>query len=275
MLGATFHGYNQNLEGTPNNQTINTPKLTTGYKNYYSTPDPSRPWLDYIAGGSLSMTQFFPDYPGPINGVLSGQIAMKFVLSASDTIRGFKANFAKANQAFDDISFAVYNDAGGRPGTAVGNTLYARRLLAKNSDGIESRDPVVEKYVLYELPEGEGIPLNKGTYWIAIAQRGETGLELSASGQRMAMRTSVVQAAKNGVLGGAGIQHMVDKRLRVPTMHPTYGYVYQNNNIFAFENILNSNNWTQFMPTQGQVAYAHFDHYGTRANPQNRCYSVL
>ncbi|MBQ6269166.1 MAG: T9SS type A sorting domain-containing protein [Bacteroidetes bacterium] len=256
LLGATFGGYTTDLSpmGT---QTMTTALATNMYQQYYVS---GRPWIDYIAGGSLSMAQFFPNYNGPVDGVLSGQIAMKITLSASDSLQGFKAMFAEANQAFDDISFAVYRDANDVPGTQVGKTLYARRLLSKTAAGVEATEPVLNKYVSYELPTK--IALDKGTYWIAIAQRGETGIELAASAQRMAMRTMYVYAAQNGTLGSVGIQIMVDPNLRVQSTDKTYGTIYKNNNIFAFENVLGSNNWTQFMPTTGQVAYAHYDHFG-------------
>ncbi len=262
LLGATFGGYNVDLR--PNGvQTINTAMASDNiYKRYYID---GRPWIDYIAGGSLSMAVHFPNYQGPIDGVLSGQIAVKFTLSATDSLKGFKAYFTEANQAFDDISFAVYrNSTNDVPSTQVGNTLLARRLLSKTAAGVESSTPVVGSYVNYELPQQ--LVLEKGTYWVAIAQRGETGLELGASSQRMAMRTMVVTADMDGTLGSSGIQILVDKNLRVPSTDKNYGIIYKNNNLFAFENILGSNVWTQFMPTVGQVAYAHFDHYGNNSD---------
>lgn len=258
LLGAAFGGYNVDLR--PRGiQTMGHELATDNpYKSYYVL---GRPYIDYIAGGSLSMVRMFPWYPGPSEGVYSGQIAVKFTLSASDTIKGFQAYFTEANQAFDDISFAVYrNSSDDSPANQVGGTLYARRLLAKNIAGVESTEPKVGEFVQYELPVG--IALEKGTYWASIAQRGETGLELGASGQRMAMRTMFVSAEMDGTLGNRGIQLLVDKTLRVPKVDKNFGTVYVNNNIFAFENILNSGEWTKFMPTVGQVAYAHYDHYG-------------
>lgn len=255
LWGASFSGFNQ--QGP---QTMATLRDKSGYRNYYFG---NVPWTDYIAGGSLQ--RLLPGYPGPINGVLSGQIAVKFVLSASDTIRGAIAMFANANQAFDDIAFSVYpNTATDVPASnkiANSETLYARRLLAKNSLGEESITPAkAGEYVTYEFEKP--LYLEKGTYWIAIAQLGETGIELAASGSRMAMKTTKISANNQGVLGGDGWQLMVDKKLRKPKVDKEYGNVYENNNIFAYQNIINEGAWQPFMPTRGHVAYAHLDHFG-------------
>jgi hypothetical protein len=266
LFGMRFGGF---MVPSQNPSKVSEPRewSDSPYFNYWQNS--SMPWVEYVSGGSLSDERFgYPSYAG----YASGQIAMKFEMSAEDTITGVRAKFAEANQAFDDISFNVYVDNNGLPGTQVDNPnlpLFARRLQAKTALGAETYTAPGE-FVNYEFTQP--IRLQKGTYWISIDQRGETGLELAATGQSMGMRTMLVSAETRNlggtagnvaVLGENGIQLMLDKRFRTPTNDATYGRVYVNNNVFAYRNILNSGAWHEFMPTSGGVAYAHLDHIGT------------
>ena len=291
LLGSQFAGYSM-AQDPP---LMSTPRYTSAnfpFMQYYQSRDVNNgrgmPWLDYVAGGSLNAVR--PPISGPIYSPISGQIAVKFELTSVDSIRGVRAQFAKANQAFDDISFNIYRNIsrgkiGDIPGALVEDAslpLIARRLLAKSANGTESRIPVVDNDVLYEF--SSPIRLEAGTYWVSIDQRGETGLELAATGQSMGMRTMKIYMEQRDIegvarvneLGRLGTQLLLDKRLRVPatgadrTEMNNMGFenVYLNNNIFAYKNILGSGNeWQPFMPTEGQVAYAHLDHYGNLASP--------
>jgi hypothetical protein len=91
---------------------------------------------------------------------------VKFEVFSADSIRGFKAQFSKMNQTFDDISFNIYQNAAGIPGPPIqnhGNQLpfFARRLMAKAPNGTETFRGT-DATVLYEL--ATPIRLERGTY---------------------------------------------------------------------------------------------------------------
>jgi len=188
----------------------------------------------------------------------SGQIAMKFTLYQRDTIYGYRAFFGSLNQAFEDISLAVYRDANGQPSSIrVPNTLIYKY---RGFDDIR-RDGFWDEYVTYELPAP--VVLDAGSYWFAIGELGETGLELGASKSRMGMRTMSIYLkppnfqAVNPV-GEQGISLMIDKRFR--RENNTGALI--NDNRFAYENTRGSGQWKQFMPTIGNPGYAHLHHFG-------------
>lgn len=96
------------------------------------------PWIDYISGGSLN--DEILGYPA-MDAYASGQIAMKFELSADDTIRSVRTKFGKANAAFDDISFNIYQDVNGLPGQQVQSNalpMYAHRMQNRAANGTET-----------------------------------------------------------------------------------------------------------------------------------------
>lgn len=273
LLGTSFSGYNASTGDNPQLMTTGRYTGTIASLKYYQFDNAglALPWVDYVAGGAIR--DFRPNDPiTAVPGIVSGQIAVKFELTVADTLRGVRAMFARANQAFDDISFHVYADADGVPGNIISNDavpLYAKRLLAKSANGTVSNQPVVDDYVQYEF--SKPIRLEKGIYWVSIDQRGETGLELAASAESMGMRTTLIDARQStvpgiggiGVLGNNGIQLLVDKRFRIPTNDKDFGRIYVNNNVFAYKNVLGSaNQWRPFMPTRGHVAFAHLDHFG-------------
>ncbi len=192
---------------------------------------------------------------GYVGGSGSGQIAVKFTLTRPDTIKGYKAYFGELNQAGDDISFEVYTDQG-QPGSPVPGTLIYRQ---RGYDE-DRRDFHFGEYVQFNLPRP--VVLNAGSYWMAIGQMGETGLELGASKSRVGMRTTSIYipppVTAVGPVGGSGYHLVIEKDFR--RTNPSGNLI--NNNFFAFENTRKSGQWIQFMPTIGNPAYAHLHHYG-------------
>ncbi len=193
---------------------------------------------------------------GYIGGSGSGQIAMRFTLNQRDTVYGYKAFFGPMNQSFDDISLALYRDAGRQPSSLVqGSLVYKFRGF----DDIR-RDAFWDEYVTYLLPEP--VVLDAGSYWMAIGQLGETGLELGASKSRMGMRVTSVYIpppiTRTGPIGGSGYHLVIEKDFR--RYNNTGNLI--NSNFFAMENTRGSGQWAQFMPTIGNPAYAHLDHFG-------------
>jgi hypothetical protein len=193
---------------------------------------------------------------GYVGGSGSGQIAMKFTLNQRDTVYGYNAFFGPLNQAFDDISLAIYRDANG-PSMMVQNSLVYK---FRGFDDIR-RDAFWDEYVTYLLPQP--LVLDAGTYWMAIGQLGETGLELGASKTRVGMRITSVYIPPpvfmTSPVGGSGYHLVIDKDFR--RFNNTGNLI--NDNKFALENSRGSGQWAQFMPTIGNPAYAHLHHFGT------------
>jgi len=199
---------------------------------------------------------------GTTGGSISGQIAMKFELQNADTIYGYQANFGTANQALDDIAFAVYKDAGDLPGAMIVESLIFR---FRGKDDITNKVEI-GKYVNYIITDNNNTPvplvLPAGKYWASISQLGQTGLELCASISRSALRTMSVgiQAPITVVrpVGAAGIALNIHKEFRTLTNNGSL----INNNYFALENSRGSASWLSFTPGQGNGAYSHLHHFG-------------
>ena len=197
----------------------------------------------------------------------SGQIAMKFVLVQADTIFGYSAYFGEKNQSPDYISYALYDGENTPSNLIDGSVLESRR----GWDDIEQKYYYGQRLVNVLLPKG--IVLPKGTYWLAIRQLGEDGIELGASKARSGMRSTnryVAFPPSDVKNGSAGIFLNVDKMFRE---RAKFGGMV-NKNFFAYENGLGSGEWQRFTPTQGNPGYAHLTHTGiSPQDGQTRTYS--
>lgn len=188
----------------------------------------------------------------------AGQLAARFQLYAQDTIKGFQAYFAALNQSPDVIEFGIYPDQGGIPGSPVvpGTQLAALR----------GYDPITDltkydEYTDYKL--ANPVILQPGVYWVAVAQLGQTGLELGGSASRMGMSTTNVSRTPNfdaaaTAYGAGGYHLLIDRRFRRRNNNGDL----INDNFFAYENNKGSNTWTQMTPTIGNPGYGHLGHYG-------------
>ena len=192
---------------------------------------------------------------GYFGGSSSGQFAMKFTLYQPDTVYGYQAFFGSMNQAFDDIAFAIYRDAN-QPSTLVNGSLIYK---FRGYDDIR-HDAFWEEYVTYLLDRP--VVLQPGSYWMAISQLGETGLELGASKTRVGMRVTSIYIPPPitmvNAVGGSGYHLVIDKDFR--RKNATDNLI--NDNKFCFENTRGSGQWVQFMPTIGNPGYAHLHHFG-------------
>ncbi|MCX6155175.1 MAG: hypothetical protein NT007_13560 [Candidatus Kapabacteria bacterium] len=221
----------------------------------------------YQIGGMGSNVPFasppwIKDYEfGTTGGDGSGQFAMKFQLLAADTIYGYQALYGKKNQAPDDVSVGTYQDQGNvQPGQLIPNSQLYRQRGVDDSKG--GQNGIFDAYVTYLMPSKQPLILNAGTYWIALAQLGETGIELGASQNNMGMRTTNYYYDPNTyVLGQSGYSMMIEKNFR--RINPSDPTSSLNNNLFCFENTKGSGTWYQFMPSSGNPAYAHLNHAGT------------
>ncbi|TNE33716.1 T9SS type A sorting domain-containing protein [bacterium] len=197
---------------------------------------------------------------GYVGGSISGQIAMKFELLQADTIYGYDALFGTINQAPDAISLSIYK---GNPNLDIPQG----EILESRIDRQRGRDDRTDKlnfgeYVRYLLPKGKAQVLKPGTYWVAIAQLGETGLELGGSKQRTGLRTMSVYIPPpiyaTSDVGGSGVSLNIHKEFRKRNNSGNL----LNNSYFAFENTRGSGNWTAFTPSIGNVGYGHLHHFG-------------
>ncbi|MFP4528666.1 MAG: FlgD immunoglobulin-like domain containing protein [Candidatus Kapaibacterium sp.] len=186
----------------------------------------------------------------------SGQIAMRFDITNTDTIRGYRAFFGQLNSAPDWILLSVYTGD-----NQPSQRIQATRIMRQRGIGVEDpNDLLFDQYITYMLDEP--VVLAPGRYWAVIAQLGETGLELAGSRARMGMRTTriYIPPPVNAYqpVGQAGTHLMIDKQFRV--VGPGDNLI--NDNYFAFENTMGNGQWMYFMPTAGNPAYAHLHHFG-------------
>lgn len=207
---------------------------------------------------------------GYVGGDGSGEIAVKFEVFQQDTIYGFQAFFGNMSVDQDNIFLKVYNDNGEGlfPGEAIPNGQIAR---LRGFDDVTGT-PAYNAYVTYLLDNP--IKLDEGIYWVSIVQRGAYGLELGAKADRMGMRTTSAGFAQPTTsvlpMGENGQSLLIDKNLRKMNR---YGQLI-NDNLFCYQNTSSEGSWTQFMPNQGNPAYAHLNHLGSTPNDRYFTYTL-
>lgn len=199
---------------------------------------------------------------GYIGGSISGQIAMKFELLQTDTIYGYEALFGTINQAPDAIALAIYN---GNKDINVPQGLRTESVIDRDRGRDDRTDErKYGEYVRYILPKNQRQILPPGTYWMAISQLGETGLELGGSRQRAGLRTlNVYIPPAQPIVGESGVSLNIHKEFRRRNGNGDL----VNNNYFALENTRESGNWAPFTPGIGNVGYAHLHHFGVGVDP--------
>lgn len=206
------------------------------------------------------------DAAGVTGGDMSGQIAVRFNVLNIDTVKGFQTLFTGLSQSPEPIQVMIYKDQGGIPGTIIPGTWLATVRGYGDLLGFE-------RYVTLEIP-GKGVELQPGTYWVAISQLGEYGLNLGASASRMGLRTTSIFIAPNNKLGDNGLSLALDRNFRVKDITGKL----TNDNFFVYENIRFSGNWIKFTPPFGNPAYPHGHHFGIMEQElggANRCVQTL
>ena len=205
-------------------------------------------------GASATATMPAAANYGADAGNASGQISMRFTLYTQDTVAGYQAFWGELNQDILNISFSLYPDAGGLPGTQrVANSTIIKRRGEDELDN--SSEPQFGKYVTYLLEQP--VVLAPGEYWASVAQLGTEGYELGASATRMAMVTTLTNDIPVPGIGNRTL--MVDKNFRVRVRSGAL----LNDNRFAYELTRFSGDWVPFMPTVGNPGYAHLSSWGT------------
>jgi len=188
------------------------------------------------------------DAGGIPGGNGSGNIAVKFEILNTDTLRGFSIYWASLNQAADQVTFRLYDGSTQTPSS----NIILQAVTTRGGPGFQN---LYERYVDYFF--NNPVVLARGTYWVGISQDGSTGYELGASASRSAMRTTSRFIDLAGNLGEAGISLNIDKNFR----RVQSGNLV-NNNYFAFQNIANNISWVPFTPTSGNPAFGHLNHNG-------------
>jgi hypothetical protein len=193
------------------------------------------------------------DMYGADAGNASGQMAMRFTLYSQDTVAGYQAYWAELNQDILNISFSLYQDQGGVPGTdrVPQSTIIRRRGEDETDNEVE---PVFGKYVTYLLDKP--VVLAPGEYWVSVAQMGTEGYELGASESRMGMVTTLYSDIPTYGIGNRTL--MIDKNFRSRARSGAL----LNDNRFAFELTRFSGDWAPFMPTIGNPGYPHLNAEG-------------
>jgi len=186
----------------------------------------------------------------------SGEIAVKFTVLNTDTLRGYETFFTGLSRSPEPIQLLTYRDKGGIPGDPNQSIIPYTWIETTRGYG----DLLgFEKYVVQEIPNG-GVELQPGTYWISIAQLGEYALNLGGSASRCGMRTMNVFIDPNtGQYGTNGNSFNLDPNFRVKNINEQL----VNSNYFAAENVMFSAKWGQFSPIIGNPVYPHSDHFGT------------
>lgn len=185
----------------------------------------------------------------------SGQIAMRFILTREDTIKGYGAFFDYKNQSPDHITYRMY-EGEDVPQNLIPNSIIQSK---RGYDERTGKDLVFGQFVFDMLDEP--IVLPKGSYWVAVGQLGEDGIELGASKSRVGMRSTNVYYSNPQTIpqnGTAGTFLNIHKEFRKREK----GGSLLNMNYFALENGLGSGEWMQFMNTTGNPVYAHLPHEG-------------
>ncbi|MBX3043436.1 MAG: T9SS type A sorting domain-containing protein [Candidatus Kapabacteria bacterium] len=202
---------------------------------------------------TISNFDFISDAVGAVGGSGSGSIAVRFKLLNSDTLKGFRIYWAGLNKAANQVTIKVHE----------GNELLPSQNRIIESLTTRRGGPnfanIYDQYVDY--PFNEPLILARGVYWISVAQDGESGYEVGVSKARSAMRTTNVYqdpVAPNW-WGEQGIALNLDKNFRTMVDGNLV-----NDNVFAFQNVINIGNWIPFTPAMGNPAFAHMTHHGFR-----------
>jgi hypothetical protein len=216
------------------------------------------PEFSGVPGSGLNLlassngTDDYSNCYGYPDGNGSGQIAVRFRLDSRDTVFGYQAFFAENVQTNEDVRFCIYKDTNSMnypigyeiPYQLVpGSEIYRKKGLDDFTNELK-----LNQYVtyLYEKP----VVLDAGTYWAAIGQTGKEGLNLGGSKYRMGMATTVYDSAGKGK---NGVTVMLNNAFNSGV----------NENVFAYQNIIDKGKWVPFMPTKGNPAFSYLDHAGT------------
>lgn len=196
---------------------------------------------------------------GPTGGTLSGTFAMQFRILTRDTILGYQAFYASANQAPDEVLYSIYQvPAGNSPNDppANGGQIARSRVYGRRGEGVTATPTGKQfnfnQFVTYMLDTP--VVVEPGYYFVTVAQLGETGLELGGDGSRQGQVTTIRVDAPPGQEGTGNYS--------IPA-HPE-----MQRNIFWFETSTESGRWTPMLSLTNNPGFPHLDWRGTRPGAQ-------
>lgn len=193
---------------------------------------------------------------GAVGGVSSGTLAMEFRVYQSDTIRGFQAYYATANQSPDYVRYAIHQQsAGTSAGVKPADPMPASIRYARRGEGIPSTPTPGQQYsfgkfVTFMLDTP--LAVTPGLYYVSVAQLGETGLELGGDASRMGQVTTV--AADGPPQGVANVS---------PAAHPEMRI-----NHFWWEATTGSGDWNTMINVGGNPGYPNLTYTGAKGPGQ-------
>ncbi len=217
-------------------------------------------------GRGLTLTARYPDANGeepygPLGGTFSGMFASQFRILTRDTIRGFQAYYGSANSSADNVMYVIYKQRAGSSANAAPaivaedpkvGFVEATRTYARRGEGIPANPTSTTKpgpfhyneYVIYELDSAYVV--DPGIYFVAVAQLGQTGIELGGNGYRQGQVITVYDQAG----GGAGNINVAG--------HPEF----RNQTRFWYETSVESDSWSPMLTTIGNPGYPHLNVIG-------------
>jgi hypothetical protein len=202
---------------------------------------------------------YAPSYPyGPAGGSSSGSFAMQFRILTRDTVRGFSAYYATANQANDLVLYQLYkqpaNASLSSPPSLTG-AIPSTRRYATRGQGIPefpSTNPYnFGQYVTFLLDTPYVI--DPGTYFATVSQLAQTGIELGGDASRMGQVTTI---RSDGPPPGIG-------NYSVP-IYPEFNSAtrFGGADRFWYEITAESGGWNPMLTTVGNPGYPHLSWTG-------------
>lgn len=213
-------------------------------------------------GRGLTLAALYPDPGGsqpfgPLGGSFSGTFAAQFEILTRDTIRGFQAYYGSANASADNVLYLIYKQ---RANTSVNNApsiipedpkvglVEATRTYARRGEGRRA-NPTTPKagpyyyneYVIRDMDSA--LVVDPGIYFVTVAQLGQTGIELGASGYRQGQAITVYDPAG---AGAGNINVAGHPEMRAQTR-------------FWYETTSESESWNPMLTTIGNPGYPHLN----------------
>ena len=215
-----------------------------------------------VFGKGLNLAAPYPDAAGsqpygPLGGSISGTFAAQFEILTRDTIRGFQAYYGSANASADNVLYLIYKQRANSSVNAAPTIIpedpkvglvEATRTYARRGEGRRA-NPTTPKagpfyyneYVIYDMDSA--LVVDPGLYFVTVAQLGQTGIELGASGYRQGQVMTVFDQAGNG----AGNVNVAG--------HPEM----RNQTRFWYETTSESESWNPMLTSIGNPGYPHLN----------------
>jgi hypothetical protein len=241
-----------------NDQTYTDFPLTLGPAFAYDDGTNDVPNFAQLSGKGLNLVpgtnqDYQPLYPfGPAGGSSSGSFAMQFRILTRDTLRGFSAHYAAANQSPDAVLYQLYkqpaNASPSQPPSLTGGVPTTRRY-ALRGQGIPETPSTNQynfgMYVTYLIDTP--YVMDPGIYFATVSQLGQTGIELGGDMSRMGQVTTI---RSDGPPPGIG-------NYSVPA-YPEF-----RTERFWYETTVESGGWNPMITTVGNPGFPHLSYTGT------------